>query len=68
MPIPSSSASVLAAVRTLSSATVPEIVTDPDGASFTLATAAVAVLIADSAVPSPSVYAAVTVIALPTSD
>ena len=59
---------MLAAVRTLSSATVPEIVTVPVGSSFTLATAAVAVLATDSDPPCASVYAAVTVIALPTSD
>ena len=68
VPSPSSSARVLAAVRTSSSAAVPEMVTEPVGSSSTLATAVVAALVELSAVPWPSVYAAVTVIVLPTSD
>ena len=68
MPSTSSSASVLAAVSTWSSAAVPLMVTDPVGSSLTLATVPVAALVELSAVPWPSVYDAVTVIALPTSD
>ena len=59
---------MLAAVRTWSSVAVPEIVTDPVGSSLTLVTADVAELATDSDPPCASVYVAVTVIALPTSD
>ena len=54
-PSTSSSASVSVAVRTSSSAAVPEMVTEPVGLSLTLATAAVAALVELSAVPWPSV-------------
>ena len=54
-PRTSSSASVLAAVRTWSSVGVPEMVTEPVGLSLTLATAAVAELATLSAVSWPSV-------------
>ena len=59
---------MLAAVRTLSSATVPVIVTDPVGSSLTLVTAAVAELVAVSAVDKSSVKDTETVITEPTSD
>ena len=55
-PRPSSSdRALVTAVRVLSSATVPVIVTAPAVASLTLSTAAVAALVTDSAVPWPSV-------------
>ena len=47
-PMPSSSASVLAAVSTSSSVAVPLIVTEPVGLSLTFATALVAELVAVS--------------------
>ena len=58
---------MFAAVSVWPCVAVPVIVTEPVGASLRLATAAVAVLVWLSAVPWPSVYEAVTVIALPTS-
>ena len=60
------SSSVTVAVRTWSSVAVPDIATVE--ASFTFATADVAALVELSDAPRASVYAAVTVIALPTSD
>ena len=54
-PIPSSSSRLFDAVRTWSSAAVPEMVTVPVVASLTFTTAAVPALVRDSAVVWPSV-------------
>src|SRR5205809_72401 len=67
VPSPSASASVFAAVSVWPCVAVPLMVTDPVGASLTLATAAVAALATCSAVPLPSVYLATTSMVLPTS-
>ena len=53
--MPSASASVFDAVRVSPWVAVPVMVTPPERASFTLAIALVAVEVADSAVPWPSV-------------
>ena len=53
--MPSTSAKVLAAVRVWPCVGVPVMVTAPVGASLTLATAVVALLVTDSAVPWLSV-------------
>ena len=55
VPSPSISARVLAAVRVWPWMAVPVMVTLPVGASLTLATAALALLVTLSAVPWPSV-------------